>query len=80
MILVQYILTELGLNLEFSENVIEADYGNFKGSTTPMVDLGTYLFKYLNTGEITPEEVLQMLMLEKYMSQNIYVLPLNNYV
>ena len=50
MILGPDILTELGLNLKFSEHVIEADDGNFKGSTTPMVDLGTYIFKYLNTG------------------------------
>ena len=27
-----------------------------KWSTTPMVELGTYIFKYLNTGKITPEE------------------------
>ena len=25
-------------------------------STTPMVNLGTYIFKYLNTGKITREE------------------------
>ena len=48
-ILVQDILTELGLNLKFSEHVIKADYVPFTGSTTPMVDLGTYIFKYLNT-------------------------------
>ena len=51
-----YILTELGLNLKFFDHIIEADDGPFKGSTTPMVDLGTYEFKILNTGEITPEE------------------------
>ena len=56
MILGLYILTELGLNLKFSEHIIEADDGPFKGSTTPMVELGTYLFKYLNTKKITPEE------------------------
>ena len=56
MVLGQDLLTELGLNLKFSEHVIEADDGTFKGSTTPMVDLGTYIFKYLNTGKITPEE------------------------
>ena len=55
MILGIYLLTELGLNLKFSDHVIEADDGTFKGSTTPMVDLGTYKFKILNTGEITPE-------------------------
>ena len=49
------ILTELGLNLKLSEHVIEADDGTFNGSTTPMVDLGTYAFKDLNQGKFTPE-------------------------
>ena len=44
MILVQDILTELGLNLKFSEHVVEADDGLFNGSTTLIVDLGTYIF------------------------------------
>ena len=44
MILGRDILTELRLNIKFSEHVIEADDGPFKGSTTPMVDLGTYMF------------------------------------
>ena len=54
MILGRDILTELGLNLKLSENVIEADDGPFKGSTTPMVGLVTYVFKYLNTGGGAP--------------------------
>ena len=49
MILGRYLLTELGLNLKFSEHVIKADDGPFKGSTAPMVDFGTYIFKDLNT-------------------------------
>ena len=40
-ILGRNILTELGLNLKFIEHVIKADYGTFKGDTTPMVDLGS---------------------------------------
>ena len=56
MILAQDLISELGLNLKFSEHVIESDGGPFNRSTTPMVDLGTYIFKYLNTGEIKPEE------------------------
>ena len=55
MILGRDILTEFGLDIQFSEHVIESDYVYFKGSTTPMVDLDTYIFKYLNTGKITPE-------------------------
>ena len=61
MILGQDILTQLGLNLKFSEHVIEADDGHFNRSTTPMVDLGMYIFKDLNTEKITPEEFLPML-------------------
>ena len=56
MILGRNILTELGLNFKFSEHVIKDDDGPFKGSTTSVVNLGTYIFKYLNTREITPEE------------------------
>ena len=54
-ILGQNKLIELVLNLKFSEHVIEVGDGPFNGSTTPMVDLGTYTFKDLNTGESTPE-------------------------
>ena len=56
MILRQDILTELGIILKLSEHVIKSYDGPFKGSTSPMVDLGTYLFQYLNTWKITPEE------------------------
>ena len=40
-ILVRYILTALVVNIKLSEHVIKADYGNFKGSTSPMDYLGT---------------------------------------
>ena len=56
MILGKYLLTELGLNLKLSEHVIEAYGGPFKESTTPMVDLGTYIFKVLNIEKNTPAE------------------------
>ena len=49
------ILTYFGLSLKFSEHVIEAYYGPFKGSTTSMVGLGTCIYKDLNTGHITPK-------------------------
>ena len=71
---------KLVLNLKLSEHVIKVDDGHVKGYTTPMVDLGTYEFKYLNTGETAPEEFLLMLTLKNCISQNIYALPLNNYV
>ena len=57
MILGWDLLTKLGLDLQLSEHVIEGDDGTFNGSTTPMVDLGAYIFKCLNTGKIAPEEL-----------------------
>ena len=57
MILGRDILTELGLNLKFSEHVIEGYDVPFNGSTTPMVDMGMHIFKDLNTRGITPEEL-----------------------
>ena len=50
------LLIASGLDLNLSNHVIEADDGYFKGSSAPMVDLGTYEFKYLNAGIIIPEE------------------------
>ena len=55
MILGQDLLTEIVLNLKLSEHVTEADDGPLNRSTTPMVNLGTYIFKDLNTGKIKPE-------------------------
>ena len=55
MILGQYILTEFRLSINVSKDVIKSDGGPFKGSTTPMVDLGKYIFKDLNIGKIKPE-------------------------
>ena len=55
MILGRYLLTELGLKLKFSEHVIESGNGIFKGSTTPMVYFGMYIFKGLSKDKITPE-------------------------
>ena len=48
---------ELVLNLKLSEHVIKVDDGHVKGYTTPMVDLGTYIFKDLNKGKIAPEKL-----------------------
>ena len=47
---------KLEFNLKLSEHAIESDYVTFKGSTETTVDLGTYEFKDLNRGKITPEE------------------------
>ena len=58
MLLGRDIFTELGLNLKWSDHVIKLYGGTFKGSTTTMVYLVTYGFKYLSTVEITVEESL----------------------
>ena len=72
MILGQDILTELGLNLKWSEHVIKAGDGPFNGSTTPMVDVGMYICKYLNTEKITPEELFtDAYVKEVYESENV---------
>ena len=72
LILGRYLLIELGLYLKFYEHIIEADNGPFKWSTTLMVDLGTYIFKYLNAGKITPEEFFtNSYVKEVYKSENV---------
>ena len=52
------LLTELGLNLKFSNNGIEGYCGPFKGSTAPMVDLGTYEFTDYYTWKSNPKNSL----------------------
>ena len=49
-------IIRIGIKFRWSENVIKAYDGPLNGYTTHMVDLGTYIFKVLNTGKITPEE------------------------
>ena len=49
MILGIYLLIDLVLNLKYSDHVIESDGGPVKGYLAPMVDLGMYEFKDLNT-------------------------------
>ena len=77
MILGRDIFTSLGLNLKFSDHIIETDDGPFKGYTAPMIDMGKYYFKYLNTEDITS---LQMRTQNKYINCNKSVLLLNNYM
>ena len=57
MILGRDSLTGLVLNLGLSEHVIEADDGPLKGLTAPMIYVGMYELKNLNTGKNTPEEM-----------------------
>ena len=56
MILIRDILIEQGLNIYTSEQLIEEGEGPLKGSTSPIIDFGTYKFKDLNTGKFTSEE------------------------
>ena len=56
MILGRYLIKSLGLNLKKHEHIIKVGDGPLKGSTAPMIYFGTYRFKYLHTGKITPEE------------------------
>ena len=65
MILVRYILLALGLNFLLSDHAIESYDGNLKGSIEPMVDMGTYEFKDLNTGNIKPEELFMNAYIEE---------------
>ena len=60
------------LNLEFFEHINKADDGTLKGSTIPMVDLGTYIFKDLNIGKIKSEETLTYTSVEElYDSEHV---------
>ena len=56
MILGRDLLIASGLNLKLSDDVIEGNYGPFKGSVAPMVDLDMFEFKYLNKVNISPGE------------------------
>ena len=56
MILGRDLFTALGLNLKLYDQVIETYYGPLKGSTAPIVNLGTNELKDLNTEKITPDE------------------------
>ena len=47
MILGRYLLTALGLNLKFSENLIVGGEGPCEGCLSPMDDLSNYDFEYL---------------------------------
>ena len=80
MILGRYLLKDLVLNLKFFNNAIEADDGPFIGSMEFMVDLGTYEFKDLKTGMITPDEFLQMITQKKYTNRNKSILMLKECV
>ena len=80
MILGRYLWSEQGLNFKSSDHVIKGDYGHFKGYTIPMVDFGMYDFKIFNSGKIHLNNHLEIITSKTYISLNMSVLLLNNYV
>ena len=69
-------MTKLGLNIKESEHVTRVGDGPLKGSTEPMIDLGTYAFKDLNTGKIThAEPVMSAYAEEVFESEHICTSP-----
>ena len=72
MILGQYLFNRISIGFKISDHIIEAYDGPFKGSKTPMVDLGTYEFKNLNTEKITPKELFTNAYVEEvYESEHV---------
>ena len=62
------------MNLNISEHVIKAEYGPFKGSTTPMVDLGKCIFKVKIWRKLHLKNRLAMLTSNNYMNHNMFTL------
>ena len=54
MILGRDLLTALGLDIKFSENIILGGDGLYKGYSAPMVDVITYYFKTLTDNKVKP--------------------------
>ena len=56
MILGRDLLTALGLDIRFSENIIIGGDGTYEGCSVPMVHLKNYEFKSLTDKIVKPEE------------------------
>ena len=56
MILVRDLLTELGLDIKFSDNVIVGGEGPYEGCSPPIVYLSNYNFKSISDKTVKPEE------------------------
>ena len=56
MILGRYLLSALGLDIKFSDNVIHIGEGPYKGCYAPMVDVDNYNFNILTAKTFKPEE------------------------
>ena len=55
-ILVRRLVTELGLDLKFSKNVILGGEGPYKGCSEPMVDVNSYDFNIITDKTVKTEE------------------------
>ena len=80
MILGRDLLKYLGLNIKLSDHVTKSDYVTLKGSSTLMINLGTYEFIHLNIRQLHLNNSLQMLIQKKYMIQKKSILLLNYWV
>ena len=67
MILGRGLLTALGLDLKFSENIILGGDGPFKSCSAPMVYVSTYEFKPLTDNKVKPEESFINVYTDKYL-------------
>ena len=76
--LVRDILTVLRLNIGSPKYLIEAVDWLMKVTTSPMIDLGLYRFKYLNKGRLYLSNLLQMIMWTKNMNWRKSMLIQNN--
>ena len=56
MILGRGLLTVMGPDLKFSENVIHGGERPYKGCSAPMVDVDNYEFNILTAKTVKPEE------------------------
>ena len=65
MVLCGDLLTALGTNRKCFEDVIEESDRPLKGSTAPMIDLGTYESKYSNTGKLHLRNIFMDLYVQK---------------
>ena len=58
MILGRDLLTTLGLDLAFFENVIHGGQGPYKGCSSPMVDVNNYDFNILTKKQLNSKNLL----------------------
>ena len=50
------LFTALGMDLNFSDNVISGGEGPFEGCSAPMVDVSNYNFNIITDKTVNPEE------------------------